>query len=96
MLAVALITGHLTAGLRQQADAASLKERRTHAMYEMARDLAGALTIEQTAEIVRRFLFDALSLDVALLLPDEEGELRPVAKFQDDFQIDNRLALARL
>lgn len=93
MLAVALITGQLTAGLRQQADAASLKEQRTHALYEMARDIAGALTIEQTAEIVRRFLFGAFSLEVALLLPNEEGELRTVAGLRGDFQIDHRLAL---
>ena len=93
MLAVALITGQLTAGLRQQADAAFLKERRTQALYEMARDLAGALTIEQSADIVRRFLFDAFSLDVALLLPDEVGQLGPVAKLQGSFKIDHRLAL---
>lgn len=93
MLAVALITGQLTAGLRLQADAASLKERQTQALYEMARDLAGALSVEQTAEIVRCFLFDAFALDVALLLPDESDELKSVADLQGDFVVDHRLAL---
>jgi len=52
MLAVALITGQLAAGLRRQADSASLKEQQTRALYEMARDLAGALTIGQVSDIV--------------------------------------------
>ncbi|MGE5028256.1 MAG: DUF4118 domain-containing protein, partial [Betaproteobacteria bacterium] len=70
MLAVALITGQLAAGLRRQADSASLKEQQTRALYEMARDLAGALTIGQVSDIVRRFLRDGFALDAALFLPD--------------------------
>ena len=93
MLAVALITGQLTAGLRRQADIAFLTEQQTRALYEMARDLAGALTIEQVSDIVRRFLFDGFALDAVLLLPDNEGDLKPIAKLDSRPQIEQRYAL---
>ena len=48
---LALITAHLTADLKQQASVASQKERRTRALYEMARELAGARTIEQASAL---------------------------------------------
>ena len=75
MLTVALITGQLTAGLRQQAQLASIREQRTHALYEMARELAGALTVAQVAETSRRFLLDVVHAQAALLLPDKHGQL---------------------
>lgn len=78
MLAVALIIGQLTAGLKRQAELASTREQRTRARYEMARELAGALTNAQVAEILRRFLHVVAGADGALLLPDAHGELLAV------------------
>ena len=75
MLVVALIIGQLTAELKRQANDARLKERRTHALYEMARELAGALTMTQVTEISRRFLHDAIDAQPAFLLPDATGKL---------------------
>lgn len=75
MLVVALIIGQLTADLKRQANDARLKERRTHALYEMARELAGALTMTQVTEISRRFLYDAIDAQSAFLLPDATGKL---------------------
>lgn len=93
MLAVALITGQLTAGLRQQADIASIKEQRTRALYEMAKDLAGALTIAQVSDIVRRFLLNGFALDTVLLLPDDQGDLKPIGELDSQLQIEQRFAL---
>ncbi|MBZ0091625.1 MAG: DUF4118 domain-containing protein [Sulfuricellaceae bacterium] len=83
MLAVALVTGQLAAGLLRQAELASLKEQRTRALYEMARDLAGALTLAQVSGIVGGFLLKGFNLDMVLLLPDAQGELKPMAQQQD-------------
>lgn len=84
MLTVALITGQLTAGLKRQAELASRKERRAHALYEMARELAGALTIDQVAEISRRFLRNAVDAEATLLVPDRTGQLKPAAQGSGD------------
>ncbi|MBI4989907.1 MAG: DUF4118 domain-containing protein [Rhodocyclales bacterium] len=76
MLTVALITGQLTARLRLEAKAASGRERRARALYGMARDLSGALTVEQAADIARRFIHDTLAANTMLYLPIGTGELK--------------------
>lgn len=93
MLAVALITGQLAAGLRRQADIASLKEQQARALYEMARDLAGALTIEQVSGIVSRFLRNGFDLQAFLLLPDQQGLLQPRQQPEGNLCIEQQFAL---
>lgn len=44
MLAVALLTGQLTAGAQEQAYLACRREEQTRRLYQLARDLAGALS----------------------------------------------------
>ena len=93
MLAVAIITGQLTAGLRRQADDSELEAQRSRALYEMARDLSGALMVEQVAEITRRFLSRVLNAEALILLPDATGHLQPCAGQQQvRLQIEPRLA----
>ena len=77
MLAVGLITGHLTALLRFQAEVARRRERRWHALYEFASRLSGALQPEQVLEATREFVAQAFRARATLLLPDEEGRLQP-------------------
>lgn len=93
MLAVALITGQLTAGLRRQADIASLKEKRSRALYEIARDLTGALTVEQVSDTVRQFSASGFDLEAVLLLPGKEGDLRPVSSLASQARIEQMFAL---
>ena len=50
MLAVALITGQMTAGLRYQARVASYREERARALYEFARDMSSLLQTDQVVE----------------------------------------------
>ncbi|MEP6873853.1 MAG: two-component system sensor histidine kinase KdpD [Burkholderiales bacterium] len=54
MLAVGLITGQLTAGLRYQARVATHRETRSRALFEVARDLSSVLMTEQCVEIAER------------------------------------------
>ena len=75
MLAVALITAHLTTGLARQAELASRREHETRSLYELARDLAGAASTEQVAMMTERFLLRAVGMHAVLLLPDADGLL---------------------
>ncbi len=75
MLAVGLITGHLTAGLRFQAQVAARRESRTRALYEFARALSGVLQVEQIQEATRATIAQAFGARTALLLPDAGGRL---------------------
>ena len=51
MLAVGLITGQLTAGLRFQARISSSRERRAQSLFELTRDLSAALVSTQVIEL---------------------------------------------
>lgn len=75
MLAVGLITGQLTAGLRFQAQVALRREARAHSLYEFARELSGALQNEQVLESTRATIAGAFGARAVLLLPDADGKL---------------------
>ena len=75
MLAVGLITGQLTAGLRFQARVASHREERAGALYEIARDLSGAVQIEQVVKISDESIGRTFRASAALLLPNSAGQL---------------------
>ena len=80
MLVVGLAIGQLTAGLRYQARVATQREGRVHALYEMARDLSGALMPEQIAEICDRFVAIGFGAKAVILLTDEQDRLQaPIA-----------------
>jgi two-component system sensor histidine kinase KdpD len=90
MLVVALLTGQMTAGLRRQARVARSEERRTRALYEMARALSGALRLADVVAILRDFLRTVARAEAVLLVPDANGELRP----QDGVRVPYELHLA--
>jgi two-component system sensor histidine kinase KdpD len=75
MLAVGLITGQLTAGLRFQARVASHREERAGSLYEFARDLSGAVQVEQVVKISAESIQRTFRASAALLLPDAIGRL---------------------
>jgi two-component system, OmpR family, sensor histidine kinase KdpD len=75
MLAVGLITGQLTAGLRFQARVASHREERAASLYEIARDLSGAVQVDEVVKISGESIERTFHADAAILLPDEAGRL---------------------
>ena len=83
MLVVGLLTGQLTAGLKFQARISASRERRAQSLFELTRDLSGALLASQVAElgeaaVQRNFGGRALVLATgaqdALALPGEPPE----------------------
>ena len=75
MLTVGLITGQLTAGLRFQARVALHREERAAALYELARDLSGAVQVDQVVKICDDSIERTFHANAALLLPDASGRL---------------------
>src|SRR5271163_4896587 len=75
MLAVGLITGQLTAGLRFQARVAAHREERAGSLYEIARDLSGAVQIDQVVRISDESIERTFRASAALLLPNDAGQL---------------------
>lgn len=76
MLVVALVVGQLTAGLKQQAEAATQREHRVRSLYDMSRDLSAALLATQVAEIGARFLTGEFGARSTLLVADDHERLQ--------------------
>jgi two-component system, OmpR family, sensor histidine kinase KdpD len=95
MLAVGLVVGQLTAGLRAQAHAAALREHRMRSLYEISRELGRALGAEQVAGPVERFAAAELDATAVLWIPDASQVLRPAPGSDPDLaRISEGLATA--
>ncbi|HEY9067208.1 MAG TPA: two-component system sensor histidine kinase KdpD [Burkholderiaceae bacterium] len=95
MLAVALIVGQLTAGLKFQARVASSREERARALYEMSRELSGALMTEQIADIAARFVQSQFQARVSLLvagLDEQLGIASPAGPIEQASTVDRSIA----
>lgn len=77
MLAVGLIIGQLTAGLRYQAQVASERERRARRLFELTRELANALQVEQVLQLAERSLGNEVHGVALVYLLDDQEQLQP-------------------
>ena len=75
MLVVSLIISHLTANLRHQAHIAQHRERRAKALFDLSKDLSGALRNEQISDIGARRLSATFQSRAIILFPDVNGNL---------------------
>ncbi|MBA4708580.1 DUF4118 domain-containing protein [Aquitalea aquatica] len=76
MFAVALIISQLTARLRFEATIATYRERRTRALYDLGRELAGALTANQIIDTAVSRLQPLFNASIVLFTPNSNEELR--------------------
>jgi len=75
MLAVGLLIGQLTANLRFSAQVSATRERRAQALFELSRDLSGALLISQVVESAVNLVRRTFGSEVRVLLPDANDQL---------------------
>ncbi|WP_028218113.1 sensor histidine kinase [Paraburkholderia oxyphila] len=83
MLMTSLTISHLTASLKRQAHVATLRERRTGAMFAMTRELGGALMTDQIIEIGMRHVSEVFQARTVILLPDSAEKVRPKVENPD-------------
>ena len=76
MLAVGLVVGQLTAGLRYQARVATHRERRSRSLFEVARDLSSVLTTEQVVEAAEGAVSREFRARAHLFVLDANDRLR--------------------
>ena len=75
MLSVGLLIGQLTANLRFSAQVSATRERRAQALFELTRDLSGALVTSQVVESAEGLLQRTFGGDARVLLPDSNDQL---------------------
>jgi two-component system sensor histidine kinase KdpD len=76
MLLVVLVISALTVRLRQQAEAARHRERRTAALYALSRELVSTRDTDGLLRAAARHVHEVFESQVSLLLPDATGRLR--------------------
>lgn len=87
LLVVALTISTLMVRLRQQADEAWRRERRTAALYGLSRDLAHTRGLENLLRAAVRHIHEVFDSQAAVLIPDEAGRLAPRASAPADFSL---------
>lgn len=92
MLATALIVGQLAAGLKQKAHEAQIRVQRTQALYDVARQLAGTLALEQVIDIARQFIRAQLNADGAIVLPEDNARISAARLATLPFRVEAHLA----
>lgn len=77
MLVVALVISNLTVTIRQQAQAARLRETRTAALYSMSRELSSTLDLSSLITIGLRHISYVFDSQVALFVTSSDGQIGP-------------------
>jgi len=75
MFFVSLVISRLTLRVRQQAEAARLRERRTAALYNLSRDLVRERGTQRLSDIAVKHISEVFDSNVTVLVPDDEGRL---------------------
>lgn len=70
MFVIAIVMSGLTARVREQAEGAEARERRTATLYDLSRELGNATTTAQVATVVTRHLGAAVSGEAAMATAD--------------------------
>lgn len=88
MLSVALVISGMATRMRQQADAARQRERRTTVLYAMSRDLATTRGVRGLSDVAIRHVQEVFEAQVAVFLADAEGRLALQWSEQFQFEFD--------
>ncbi|MBW8370878.1 MAG: two-component system sensor histidine kinase KdpD [Thiobacillus sp.] len=95
MMAVALTISTLAANLRYQARVAMYRERRTRALNELGKELAGALMAEQIVETARHHLESLFQAKACFLLPDAQEKLHTTSPLPEHKELPLDPAIAQ-
>jgi two-component system sensor histidine kinase KdpD len=85
MLGVAVVISHLTRRIREQADSARGRERRTASLYAVSRVLGLAQSREALLDAAAEHVRDVFGVRLAVLMPDKTDKLAIVLADDDTF-----------
>ena len=87
VLITAVYVGLMSGKLRREADLACVRDFRSSAVAELAKELTKSITVEQVAEVVQRHLSPLLQADISLGFPDHDDRLSFKAKKLPDIEV---------
>ncbi|MBI5739689.1 MAG: sensor histidine kinase KdpD [Nitrospirae bacterium] len=90
MFVLSYVISRLTLKVREQADAARKRERRTAALYSLSRKLVHEREIEQLSAIAIKHISEVTASHVVVLVPDEWGKVAVPATGAGTFALDQK------
>ena len=87
VLITAVYVGLMSGKLRREADLACVRDFRSSAVAELAKELTKSITVEQVAEVVQRHLSPLLQADISLGFPDHDDRLSFKSKKLPDIEV---------
>jgi two-component system, OmpR family, sensor histidine kinase KdpD len=92
---IALLNGILTSKVRRQEKKIRIREERTHALYQLTRDLTVASGMDEVTKIATGYLNKYFRLDSVILLKNENGQLNSPVKNDTKITLsENEMSIA--
>lgn len=87
---IALINGTLTAGVRRQEKNIRQREERTHALYQLTKDLITASDVDQVSDLAVSYIKKYFNLDCAILLSNDLIQIEPKIRNETDIKLSDK------
>ncbi len=92
---IALLNGILTSRIRRQEKKTRIREERTHALYQLTRELTMASGIDEVSKIAVRYIQKYFNLDCAIILKNDFNQLNNQAQPDTKIKLsENELSIA--
>jgi two-component system sensor histidine kinase KdpD len=92
---IALLNGTLTSRIRGQEKKIRIREERTHALYQITRELAMAPGIDEVTKIAIRYIQKYFNLDCVLFLKNESSQFDSQVKNDSKIELtENEVSIA--
>ena len=92
---IALLNGILTSRVRRQEKKIRIREERTHALYQLTRELTMASGIDEVSKIAVRYIQKYFNLDCAIILKNELNQLDNQVQNETKIKLsENELSIA--
>jgi two-component system sensor histidine kinase KdpD len=92
---IALLNGILTSRVRRQEKKTRIREERTHALYQLTRELAMVSGIDEVSKIAARYIRKYFNLDCAIILKNDFNQLDNHVQLDTEKKLsENELSIA--
>jgi two-component system, OmpR family, sensor histidine kinase KdpD len=92
---IALLNGILTSRVRRQEEKIRIREERTHALYQLTRDLTLVTGFEEVTKVALKYIQKYFSLESAIFLKNELNQLEYQVEYETNIKLsENEKSIA--
>jgi two-component system sensor histidine kinase KdpD len=92
---IALLNGILTSRVRRQEKKTRIREERTHALYQLTKELTTGSGLDEVSKIAVRYIQKYFNLDCAIILKNDANQLDNQVQYETNIKLsENELSIA--